>query len=252
MRKGLIKPDARTFAGEDGFRFGHILIRDAAYDSMPKRLRAELHERFAAWAEGHAGEGAELDEIVGHHLEQAYGFRIGLGACRRARGLACEPGRRPAAARGSPCAGPRRRPRREGAAGARLEPAGRGGRPADGAGCGARARAHRHGRPQRRRGGPQRVDRTGRGARARAPRRADRARCSPPAQRPEGRLGGGSPARRGGAAGARSRAAARPPQPSRPRPRLVPDRTRAWSLVGPRRARRGGAPARARPRRGGG
>jgi tetratricopeptide (TPR) repeat protein len=79
VRKGLIKPDARTFAGEDGFRFGHILIRDAAYDSMPKRLRAELHERFAAWTERHAGESAELDEIVGHHLEQAYRFRIGLG-----------------------------------------------------------------------------------------------------------------------------------------------------------------------------
>ena len=80
VRKGLIKPDARTFAGEDGFRFGHILIRDAAYDSMPKRLRAELHERFAGWAEDHAGEGAELDEIIGHHLEQAYGFRVELGA----------------------------------------------------------------------------------------------------------------------------------------------------------------------------
>jgi tetratricopeptide (TPR) repeat protein len=80
VRKGLIKPDVRTFAGEDGFRFGHILIRDAAYDSMPKRSRAELHERFAGWAEDHAGEGAELDEIIGHHLEQAYGFRVELGA----------------------------------------------------------------------------------------------------------------------------------------------------------------------------
>jgi class 3 adenylate cyclase/tetratricopeptide (TPR) repeat protein len=77
VRKGLIKPDARTFAGEDGFRFGHILIRDAAYDSMPKRLRAGLHERFAAWAEQR--EGAELDEIIGHHLEQAYTLRLELG-----------------------------------------------------------------------------------------------------------------------------------------------------------------------------
>jgi class 3 adenylate cyclase len=77
VRKGLIKPDVRTFAGEDGFRFGHILIRDAAYDSMPKRLRAELHERFAAWAEQR--EGAELDEIIGHHLEQARSFRLELG-----------------------------------------------------------------------------------------------------------------------------------------------------------------------------
>ena len=77
VRKGLIKPDVRTFAGEDGFRFGHILIRDAAYDSISKQLRAELHERFAAWAEQR--EGAELDEIIGHHLEQARSFRLELG-----------------------------------------------------------------------------------------------------------------------------------------------------------------------------
>ena len=36
-----------TFAGEDAFRFGHILVRDAAYDSMTKGLRADLHERCA-------------------------------------------------------------------------------------------------------------------------------------------------------------------------------------------------------------
>ena len=82
VRKGLIKPDVRTFAGEDGFRFGHILIRDAAYDSMPKRLRAELHEQFASWAEDHAGESTQLDEIVGHHLEQAYLLRIELAPSR--------------------------------------------------------------------------------------------------------------------------------------------------------------------------
>ena len=85
VRKGLIQPDARTFAGEDGFRFGHILVRDAAYDSMPKRLRAELHERFADWVEDHAGERAELDEILGHHLEQAYAYRVELGAAARRR-----------------------------------------------------------------------------------------------------------------------------------------------------------------------
>ncbi len=77
VRKGLIKPDVRTFAGEDGFRFGHILIRDAAYDSISKQLRSELHERFAAWAEQR--EGSELDEIIGHHLEQARSFRLELG-----------------------------------------------------------------------------------------------------------------------------------------------------------------------------
>ena len=78
VRKGLIRPDTRTFAGEDGFRFGHILIRDAAYDSTSKRVRAELHERFAAWAEARPGESG-LDEIIGHHLEQAHRLRLELG-----------------------------------------------------------------------------------------------------------------------------------------------------------------------------
>ena len=78
VRKGLIRPDRRTFAGEDGFRFGHILIRDAAYDATPKRLRAELHEHFADWVEARAGAGHGLDEILGHHLEQAYLLRTEL------------------------------------------------------------------------------------------------------------------------------------------------------------------------------
>jgi class 3 adenylate cyclase len=79
VRKGLIRPDRRTFAGEDGFRFGHILIRDAAYEATPKRLRAELHERFADWAEERAGDRPEFDEILGHHYEQAHALRLGLG-----------------------------------------------------------------------------------------------------------------------------------------------------------------------------
>ena len=78
VRKGLIKPDMRTFVGEDGFRFGHILIRDVAYESTPKRTRAELHERFAGWVEQRAVERLDLDEMVGHHLEQAYLYRVEL------------------------------------------------------------------------------------------------------------------------------------------------------------------------------
>jgi class 3 adenylate cyclase/tetratricopeptide (TPR) repeat protein len=64
VRKGLIRPDLRTFAGEDGFRFGHLLIRDAAYDSTPKRLRADLHERFADWAAARAGGRASANSLL--------------------------------------------------------------------------------------------------------------------------------------------------------------------------------------------
>ena len=77
VRKGLIRPDPRTFAGEDGFRFGHLLVRDTAYAAMPKELRARLHERLADWIAARA-KGVEHDELVGHHLELALRYRAEL------------------------------------------------------------------------------------------------------------------------------------------------------------------------------
>ena len=76
VRKELVRPEQSAFVGDDGFRFRHALICDAAYSAMPKRTRSELHERFAAWLERHEGE----DELVGYHLERAAQFRITLGA----------------------------------------------------------------------------------------------------------------------------------------------------------------------------
>ena len=98
VRKEFIRPDRSQLPGDDGFRFGHILIRDAAYDSVPKRLRAELHERFADWIAERMAEQAP-DEIVGYHLEQAYRYGAELGApddalAARAGGLLAEAGRR--------------------------------------------------------------------------------------------------------------------------------------------------------------
>jgi len=79
-RKELIRPDRPVFAGEDAYRFRHLLIRDAAYESIPKSVRADLHERHAEWLEAKANErGVEYDEILGYHLEQAYRFRVELG-----------------------------------------------------------------------------------------------------------------------------------------------------------------------------
>jgi class 3 adenylate cyclase/tetratricopeptide (TPR) repeat protein len=80
VRKELIRPDRSDFPGDDGFRFAHMLIRDAAYDSTPKELRADCHERYADWLEGRVGDRAhEYDEILGFHLEQAYRYRRDLG-----------------------------------------------------------------------------------------------------------------------------------------------------------------------------
>ena len=79
VRKQLIRPDRPLLAEEDGFRFRHLLIRDAAYEAVPKATRAELHERFAAWLERAGGALVELDEILGYHLEQAHRYRRELG-----------------------------------------------------------------------------------------------------------------------------------------------------------------------------
>jgi class 3 adenylate cyclase/tetratricopeptide (TPR) repeat protein len=79
-RRELVRPDRSRFAGEDAFRFGHILIRDAAYAGTTKELRAELHERHAGWLERRAADRVtELEEVIGYHLEQAHRYRTELG-----------------------------------------------------------------------------------------------------------------------------------------------------------------------------
>jgi tetratricopeptide (TPR) repeat protein len=79
VRKELIRPDHAIVPGDDGFRFGHALIRDAAYDEIPKRQRAVLHQSYAAWLTSRLGDHAP-DEIIGYHLEQSYRYGADLGA----------------------------------------------------------------------------------------------------------------------------------------------------------------------------
>ena len=71
VRKELIRPHPATFRDDHAFRFRHLLIRDAAYDALPKGNRADLHEKFARLAGAHRRPRlVELDEIAGWHLEQ--------------------------------------------------------------------------------------------------------------------------------------------------------------------------------------
>jgi tetratricopeptide (TPR) repeat protein len=79
VRKELVRPDRTQLAGDDAYRFRHLLIRDAAYEALPKATRADLHRRFAAWLEEHGQSLVELDEIAGYHLEQAARYLEELG-----------------------------------------------------------------------------------------------------------------------------------------------------------------------------
>ena len=79
IRKELIRPHPATISGDDAFSFRHVLIRDAAYDALPKNTRADLHERLARWLEETTDEVVERDELAGWHLEQAVRYRRELG-----------------------------------------------------------------------------------------------------------------------------------------------------------------------------
>jgi class 3 adenylate cyclase/tetratricopeptide (TPR) repeat protein len=79
VRKELIRATRATLVENDAFRFRHLLVRDAAYDSLPKAVRSELHERFADWLAHQPVELVEQDEILGYHLEQAAHYRRELG-----------------------------------------------------------------------------------------------------------------------------------------------------------------------------
>ena len=89
LRRELISPSESTLSVAEAYRFRHILLHDAAYESLTKADRAELHERFAGWLEGAAGERlSEFEEILGFHLAQAHRYVLDLRLDdRRARDL---------------------------------------------------------------------------------------------------------------------------------------------------------------------
>ena len=75
-RAGFVHPAAAADPGDDGYTFHHVLLRDAAYASLTKADRADLHERTAAWLDR---DGPGDDALVGYHLEQAVRYRRELG-----------------------------------------------------------------------------------------------------------------------------------------------------------------------------
>lgn len=72
------QPSALAGAGEFGFR--HVLVRDVAYDSLPKRDRGAKHLAVARWAESELGARAdELVELLASHYESALRYAEEFG-----------------------------------------------------------------------------------------------------------------------------------------------------------------------------
>jgi predicted ATPase/DNA-binding SARP family transcriptional activator len=76
VAKGLVQRGPPGSIPAQEYTFRHILIQEAAYNAIPKSLRAELHYRFADWLEGAVKEPFPgRPEILGHHLEQSVRYR---------------------------------------------------------------------------------------------------------------------------------------------------------------------------------
>jgi len=71
--KELVVPrQPSSLAGAAEFGFRHVLVRDVAYDSLPKRDRATLHAEVAGWAEATLADRIdEFAELVAGHLAAA-------------------------------------------------------------------------------------------------------------------------------------------------------------------------------------
>ncbi|MFA9445333.1 adenylate/guanylate cyclase domain-containing protein [Egicoccus sp. AB-alg6-2] len=63
--------------GPEGYEFRHKFVRDAVYAGLPRRLRADLHERHAAALEARSPS-PRVDEFVLLHLERALDERVRL------------------------------------------------------------------------------------------------------------------------------------------------------------------------------
>lgn len=76
----LRRARASSVGGEREYAFLHVLVRDVAYNQIPKANRAEKHASVAAWIEQLAGERV-LDhaELIAHHYGAALEHARALG-----------------------------------------------------------------------------------------------------------------------------------------------------------------------------
>ena len=62
-------------AGEQQYAFRHVLVRDVAYQHLPRRARAERHQRAATWLQSlPADRSDDRAELLAHHWQAAYQY----------------------------------------------------------------------------------------------------------------------------------------------------------------------------------
>ena len=86
-RELVLDRSSSALAGQNEFIFKHVLIRDVAYASLPRRERGRAHAELATWIEATSGErSAEFAELLAHHCDAAFTLVGDDELRRRARG----------------------------------------------------------------------------------------------------------------------------------------------------------------------
>ena len=72
-REFIRRSSDTTIAGGQSFKFWHALVRDVAYSTMPRAVRAEKHQAVAAWIASQAErtEARALSHLLAHHYVTA-------------------------------------------------------------------------------------------------------------------------------------------------------------------------------------
>jgi class 3 adenylate cyclase len=66
-----------SISGEPEYLFKHVLTREVAYETLPRRERGKAHAAVAAWLEDTAGGRArEFVELLAYHWEEAYRIEL--------------------------------------------------------------------------------------------------------------------------------------------------------------------------------
>jgi len=83
----LMRVSTSSVQGETEFRFRHLLVRDVAYEQIPRVRRAEMHRRAAEWLESLSPDRTtDRAEMLAFHYVDAYEYAVAAGADTSALG----------------------------------------------------------------------------------------------------------------------------------------------------------------------
>jgi predicted ATPase/class 3 adenylate cyclase len=80
-RKEFLRRERHSqVAGERQYAFRHLLVRDVAYSQLPRAVRAERHQRVAAWLQDLSPDRTEdRAELLAHHWQAALDYARAAG-----------------------------------------------------------------------------------------------------------------------------------------------------------------------------